>query len=571
MVKKRLSSCYVFILQLKKLKEEFISNFRWYPFEMINDFLWVDFDEEVLSYFINSLAWKKLRDISPDEKRISIWRIVLQNHKLFCNESSIGYPKLFDYLCLDLSQEKYSNIEKYLLENKWKNLSQENLLFLFENNLEVYDLGEKRALTICVIGLFEEKVLNLENLKNLLIPENLEYVTNSWLSWEELKKLVCSVIKDPDYFEKNKNNNTDSKVEMLPINCVPKEEKITTNVNYKGSKVLPPENNILYLQNELKAEFWKDNFELLWLWELVEESIKMILKIWQILWNKKLKERFIFVWDWNIRDIDINKLEQVYRVLDFFSMHSIDLWLVLGKLISCSSFEEGFDRNRIDYVFKKLKLNKLPEWYKVKDIQEFINTILEYLKDGDESIINSLATNSKNCQELQIENDYDRMMISILEKWNEEQINEFWRKIDSLIKFLLVELNPNKHTTLLNGRKSSKRVRSKNVGSWNNAQLLVIFIGKLKIQNWENYVQYLNRIKHFNVKSILWDCFVKNRKIVHFINVFKDLETYFFSFMFHLWSQIRELELNDVENLSSLQNSYNKILNDSIQKYFLDL
>ena len=173
--RKRLILNWIFALEIIEIEKKFISNSVWYPFQIIKNFFWVDFNEKVGIDFINSLVWVKLRDISPDEKRKSIWRIVLQNHRLFCRKESIGYPKLFDYLCSDLSQEKYLSIEKYLLENKWKKLSQENLLFLFENNLEIYDLGEKRALTICKWIKFEFLICILYKLSKfflalLLIP-----------------------------------------------------------------------------------------------------------------------------------------------------------------------------------------------------------------------------------------------------------------------------------------------------------------------------------------------------------------------------------------------------------------
>lgn len=114
----------------------------------------------------------KNKIINYNENKNKLFSIFLSKKKLFLSEDKIYYKKLFDFIIIQDS-EKLCSIEEFLNKYFKKDYTENDLLFIFENNLEDFELIKEQV--------------NIENIWKIIKLYNDKFeihkIKSVWVEW----------------------------------------------------------------------------------------------------------------------------------------------------------------------------------------------------------------------------------------------------------------------------------------------------------------------------------------------------------------------------------------------------
>ncbi len=177
--------------------------------KIVKNFFDLDLNEKMARILLNI---KVIKDIENIEKRKQIWTFVMNNHKTFFLKKKFAFSKVIYYMSWDIPSEKYSSVENFIIRNKEKLPKNNDLLFLFENDLENHNFSNNSRLVSKVKKLFEEWYLDKTKLDNLSL-ENLMYILNFGKKWAQLSILIQDILLAPEKYVLEKSPKPN-----IPIN-----------------------------------------------------------------------------------------------------------------------------------------------------------------------------------------------------------------------------------------------------------------------------------------------------------------------------------------------------------------
>jgi hypothetical protein len=194
---------------------------------------------------------------------------------------------------------------------------------------------------------------------------------------------------------------------------------------------------------------------------------------------------------------------------------------------------------------------------------EFKWIVLKYIKNNKQTIIDDYLAKEKP-KEVEVKNNYDRELLKILEEWDEEKINELWKKIEKMINALISLFSPRRTSSM----------KHNNTGRWSWTFTEIIdnyFIRRLKKEENESYPNYIERIYTFSWLNIN-NFYNKNDLDREKQLVIESIEknTFWKQYLFENLENLRWIIL-DVSNrqidLSQLKEIYKNILKNEFAKF----
>ena len=359
------------IFKTINLKKEFLER------NIIN----MNIDDKLYNIFTDSFLFKNKKIETLDINRIDmfkLYQLILTKPKLFLEYNSIPYNELFNYISKQ-NTIKLDLIQKFLQNKYRKEYSEKDLIFIFENDLEDFEITK------------------VEN-----IPKLLE-LKNKWINISEF--LNCSIAIFNEVYNLYLNDNIKSDAFIILIND---EEKIY-NIQYYIEYIEEMKNNLTFLSiNDPQYELFKKESEIdfndfskrtinkenisisKWLYNEFEDKKKKILNLLNKENLDELKEDYYFLIEKidkiksKTKDKKLQKKEKEQRnlfVKNFFNKNSIDdiklIIEILQKVeISSNNTFETLEENInliIQYkTFAREKINDINPKF-LKELSEYLN------------------------------------------------------------------------------------------------------------------------------------------------------------------------------------------------------
>lgn len=489
-------------------------------------------DFEFISTFLKDCDEKNIDFVERQKNNDFLSKI--KNDLFFLNKKSVYYKEIVEILNSNFWELDFIDLEKSIKKiykkNSLLNIILKNKSRIWNRNIHVFmgilndfsnifsDYSEQE-IDIFIDYLFKGNSLeDLTFIKDILNSISIE----NNLKLEEFQNYVTLMLKKKSFTKALLLFDNDFSLNDLVF-------KLSYN------------NELDYYKGNIIKVFW-DNFDL---WTNTVR-LDIILKVWKLL-NIDDKETFILLLD---DKLSTEAIKNLYRILTFLDRYELNHW-IFEKIIWIS-----LDENKIDFLFSKFKSVTFDN---IENKQVLLDKVLIFIEYWDESVINNYLNELKVINKIEFNNVLDKELFSLINWWDLEKIQNISKSIQELLEEILLKFNPNILSSTINDKTWS-------ASGWYSKAFNHYFIRELEKRDSENDIEYLNRIKIVNWKSLLdIDSFSNYRRVINIINCAKDKNYPFFEALIKFSEIIEKLWESWKRDLVYLNNYYKNLLEDLLK------